>query len=254
LLVRCAEIDIDANSELLLSLDSKSNLTPNRYIAQRDAEVEKLKVINRLRAHTKLLAHYFELLIELSTSKAPQETATAIENTVKNINELGTELRGSSLLDNNAKTLIDNVTKLIVTAKIRKALDDELKARNETIRAELTTQEELLKALANDITQNLKIENVTRERRLVIDPLVAPAPIPPGQIDPWKANRKTAITASATVDDLKNASQAVGKLKEAYEALLSGKLDIARINDALDDFDSIISTAESLKNITGDNK
>lgn len=254
LLVRCADIDIDSDSEFLLHRDAQANLSSDTYVTQNKALIEKLDAINRLRAHTKLLAHYFELLYDLSTSKAPQETGTALQNTAKSINSLGTALRAGPLFDANAQAAVSSVGQLFVTVKIRKELDTELTDRNKTIRAELVTQEELLKAIADDIQHNLDIQNRTREKRLVIDPLTANLPIAADQIDKWKANRKAAITASATIDDLKTASDAVKKLREAYEGMLNGKFDITRINDALDDLDIVISTSESLKKVTGDDK
>lgn len=252
LLVRTSDLSIDANSEFIVSRDAISNVSIDQYTAIRDADREKLKAINRLRAHTKLLARYFELLYQLSTSDAPEETATAVEGTVKSINELGNQLRGSPLITPAATIAISNITKLIVTAKIRRALNRELEARNETIRKELVTQEELLKFLADDIEQSLKITNAIQEKRKVIDPLIATNPI--GDIDGWKVKRRTAVTALATVDDLRNASGAIANLREAYESLLSGKLNIARINDALDDLEMILSTAESLKKAIGEER
>lgn len=252
LLVRTSDLGIDSNSEFIISRDALSNVNIDQYVAVRDGDREKLKVINRLRTHTKLLARYFELLYELSTSDAPVQTATAVEGTVKSINEFGSAMRGSKIVTPGAATAVSNITKLIVTAKIRRALNQELDARNQTIRKELVTQEELLKILADDIEQSLTIASMTREKRDVINPLLAAKPIDGGDIDKWKTNRKTAVTALATIDDLKNASGAITKLREAYESLLSGKLDITRVNDALEDFEIILSSAESLKNLTGE--
>jgi hypothetical protein len=253
LLVRAGDLSIDANSEFLLFSDVTANQTAADYKDLTDADREKLIVINRLRAHTKLLGHYFELLYELSTSDAPQQTAKAIEGTVSNINDFGNKLRGSDIITDSAKGAISSVTRLIVTAEIRKAINEELRVRNRTIRKELVTQEELLKILADDIEHNNKIANKIREQRLVIDPLTNTVPIPAGNIDKWKSDRRVAITAYTTIEDLKTASQAVKKLRKAYESLLSGKLDLVRINDALSDFEIIISTAESLKKL-GDSK
>lgn len=253
LLVRTNDLNIDANSEFLLQSDTTSNQTLEAYTTLTDADREKLVAINRLRAHTKLLARYFEHLYELSTSDAPERTANAIEGTLSNINDLGSQIRGSNIITDAAAGVISSVTKLIVTAKIRRAVNQELAARNETIRKELVTQEELLKILANDIGHNITVSNKIRELRLVIDPLTNTVPISAGNIDKWKADRKIAITAVATIEDLQNASKAVRKLREAYESLLSGKLDLTRLNDALSDFEIILSTAESLKKLGGSN-
>ncbi len=251
LLVRSGDLSIDANSEFTLAQDSRGNVTTDQYVMLRNADRERLKVINRLRRHTKLLAKYFELLFELSTSKAPEETSSAINGLVGSINSVGTEIRGSGIFTDAARTAVSSVGQVIVTAQIRQAINRELNARKIVIRQELVTQEELLKILSADIEQNLNIANLTKERRLVIAPLTAVAPIRPEDINKWKENRREAVRAQATIDDLNTASDAVKKLREAYESLLSGNLDISRINDALSDFEIIISTAESIKEATG---
>jgi hypothetical protein len=255
LLVRAGDLQVDANSEAILYADVRRADREEylkQYRALTDADIERLKVINQLRTHTKLLAHYFELLYELSTTDAPDRTATAIEGTVKNLNEFGTSLRTVPTIDENVTKVISGLTKFVVTAKIRAALNRELEARKDVILKEIITQEELLNYLSEDIKQNLMVVGKTREKRLVIDPLLADEPISMEDREKWKANRKAAITAIKTIDDLKTANKAVKKLREAYESLFSGKLNIEKINDALADFEIIISSAEAIKNLTGE--
>lgn len=251
LLVRAGDISIESNSEFTLHQDSIANVTSAQYTTLRNEDRERLKQINRLRRHTKLLARYFELLYELSTSKAPEKTATALDGLVGNINKVGNEIRGSSIFTAGAQAAVGAVGNLIVTAQIRAAVNKELEARKIVIRKELVTQEELLKILAADISQSLLIGNATKEERLVIAPLTAVAPIGAGDINKWKENRREAVRAVSTIDDLETAGDAVKKLREGYESLMTGKLDISRINDALEDFEIIISTAEAIKEAAG---
>lgn len=251
LLVRSGDLSIDANSEFTLHLDSIANVTSAQYMTLRNKDRERLKEINRLRRHTKMLARYFELLYELSTSKAPEETATALNGLVGNINKVGMEIRGSNYFTAAARAAVGAVGNLIVTAQIRQAVNKEFEARKNAIRRELVTQEELLKILASDIQQNLNIGNATKEQRLVVAPLTGVPPIGLGDINKWKENRREAIRSISTIDDLETASDAVKKLREGYESLLSGKLDISRINDALKDFEIIISTSEAIKEAIG---
>lgn len=255
LLLRSGDLQVDANSEAILYADQGGGdreAQLRRYEALRDADVERLRVINQLRIHTKLLAHYFELLYELGTSGAPDKTATALEGNVKALNEFGTSLRLVGEIDQNVSNVISGLGKLVVTAKIRATLNRELEARKDIILKEIITQEELLDYLSKDIEHNLTVVKNTREKRLVIDPLLADAPIATEDREQWKANRKGAITAVKTVDDLKTANKAVKKLREAYESLFSGKLNIEKINEALADFEIIISSAEAIKNLTGE--
>ncbi len=254
LLTRSGELCIDANSEFTIYKDEQANIKLKEYTELRDADRERIKVIARLKSHTKLLARYFELLLELSTSNEPENTATALTGLVGSLRKAGNDLRGSSIFTAAATAAVSNLGRLLVTVRIKRSLENELSNRNGTIRQELVTQEQLLKILADDISHNLRVVTAAKESRLVISPIRAASPLASQDVDKWKSNRKAAIIAENTIDELTDASDAIENLRIAYESLLSGKFNIARVNEALDEFETIITTAESIKEIIGENK
>jgi hypothetical protein len=250
LLVATQTIAIDANSERLLQDDLTSNQTIEQYRNLSDQDVELIKTISQLRSHVKLLSRYFELLLELANSDAPQRAQTAIggENSglIGNLNSLSKELRGSSLLSGGVASALGPITNFAVNSLVRKALKDELKARQEMIRSELLLQEDLLKVLSKRITRDSKIIQQTRELRLVIEPLISDKPI--GNPDGWIVSRRTVLTLEVTSSQLKTASDSVKKLREAFEDFTSGKLTLARIDSLLSDFQTLLEISEKLKN------
>jgi hypothetical protein len=249
LLVATGNIELDATSEKLVQISSRSRLSLADYQSVSVEDEKLLKIITDLRKHVKLLSRYFGLLYELATSDAPDRAKAAIgdgsSGVIANLNAVGNELRGSSLVPQNVASAAGPLTGLVVSGIIRGALRDELKARQVTIQRELILQEKLLEALSKRITRDLNNTQETREKRLVIEPITSGKPL--DKPDEWVANRRLILTMTLTADQLSTASDSVKKLREAFEALLSGKLTLDRVDALVSDFDSLLTIAEKLK-------
>ncbi len=249
LLIATQEIDIDTNSERLLQDDALTNLSLEKYRNLSSEDEKLLKLITLLRQHVKLLSRYFGLLYELATSNAPERAQKAIGSSttgvIGNLNKVSAELRGSGFVPSGLAAAAGPITSAIVSAKIRSALKNELNLRKETIQEELVLQEELLKVLSDRITHDLTLIQMTREQRLVIEPLISKAPI--AKPDEWINNRRSILTMSLAAQELKTASTNITKLREAFEDLMSGKLTLDRVNSLLADFDSLLTIAEKLR-------
>jgi hypothetical protein len=242
LLVAAAQTGLDATSERLLQDDRLSNQDLKSYRKLSGVDEERLVIIGRLRAHARLLSQYFQSLSELATSDAPQRAQQAVEGITNGLNKLGNALRGSDLVSN--KDAFAAVTKFAIGFAIRASLKDEFNKRKETIQVELKTQEEMLKALSEAIQHDLTITNQAREQRLVIDPLIATTPI--AKPDEWISNRRMVLTSQTTIAELGRASQAAGELRNVFEDMVAGKLDLPRVNALLIDLESVLSVAEAI--------
>ena len=249
LLLATQDIEIDTTSERLLQDDALSNQSVTLYRNLSDQNQKTLESIVLLRKHVKLLSRYFGLLSELATSDAPERAKKAIGTSttgvIGNLNAVGTQIRGTGLVPGAVAAAAGPITAAIVGGKIRRALKEELKERQQTIESELLLQEELLKVLADTLNHDLAVTQKTREDRLVIEPLVSTTPI--SRPDDWINTRRTVLTMNLTVQELNTASDNVKKLREAFEDLQSGKLTLDRINSLLADFDTLLTIAEKLK-------
>lgn len=242
LLIAAGNTAIDKTSEALLQDDELSNQTRGNYEDLSQKNKDYLKVIFRLRDHARLLARYFSLLDELANSDAPDRAQQAIGGVADALNTSGGLLRKSELVPD--KEVFTSVTNISVGFIIRGLLKKELKERKKAIQIELKTQEELLKALNNDIQQNLGQILSRQEERLVIKPLIEARPV--ANPDGWIARRRKIITTECKLEELKTASDAARKLREAFEALVTGKLSLQRINILLTDLESILAVAETI--------
>lgn len=247
LLITAGNTKIDATSESLLQDDALSNQTVDSYEKLSSVDRERLAIIRRLRTHAQLLARYFGLFNELATSDAPQRAQQEVGAVVTSLNTIGQKLRGSDLVAN--PDVFKAVTQVAVGLKIRGIARKELTERKETIQVELTTQEVLLKALSGSIEKDLKIATQSMEQRLVIQPLIAVAPI--AKPDQWVADRRKVLTAQETVAELDTASDAAQRLREAFEDLVQDKLNLQQLNTILADLESLLTIAEAINRRPG---
>lgn len=244
------DVAIDAHSVRLLQLRSVGPISDSDVKQFAVEDKQRLEAIGRLRAHARLLGDYFGELNDLATSDAPKQTSDAIEGTAKALGDVGNELRDPNLTKigvDHSKFAI--VTDFLVTTAIRGRLNTELKARQATIRQELKTQEVLLKALGDEIAQEVQISANVQEDLLVNTPLKAG--VPSSQYDAWIATRRAVLHAPGTVKELSVASNDVRKLREAFEDLLQNKLNRQRIDSIITDFSSLLSVAEALRKNSG---
>lgn len=246
LLVATSNVSVNANSERMLDNDDLSNVDTAAYMKTTDDDKARLKVINDLRKHTRLMSRYYDLLFQLASTKAPQETNEAIAGVVTNLNSLGMSLRGSKLFD---ASLAGTIGGAIVTGIVRGKLQEEIKARKPLIHRELDTQKVLLKKLSEIVTTNLKDTNDLREKRKVIEKITNGKPLSPGEKEQWVIDRLNAVNASNVIVEIEVATDTIEKFEEALDLLESKKLTLERIDTLLTDLETFFSITESLRNI-----
>jgi hypothetical protein len=141
LLVEADNIAVDTHLAKLLQTRTLEPV-PDDLKQLTEEDKSRLKTIGCLRTHARLLADYFGRLNDLATSGAPADTSKAVEGTVAALSIVGKELRDPTLTKLSAdQSKFDVVTNLIVSSAMRGKLNAELKARQQTIRQELQTQE-----------------------------------------------------------------------------------------------------------------
>ena len=129
LLTEAGNIKIDETSEHILSDQRISNsITFSQYTELSRPDIERLKILEELREHNKLLARYFSLLNEVATSNAPQDAQKEIGDVADNLNKLGEKLCSGNLVN---KTILQPAASLIISSQIRGALRQELQKRKD---------------------------------------------------------------------------------------------------------------------------
>ncbi|MDD5541652.1 MAG: hypothetical protein PHX83_00590 [Acidobacteriia bacterium] len=243
LLDACIDISVNATSERMLQNKLLATPTLADYNAQTQVDRDRIIILRRLQSHARLMGEYFQALNDLAASKAPSQIADSIGSIVDPLNALGQELRGSDLLKN--KGAVATGTQLVVGSIIRGRLRRELEQRKDTIDGELQLQAELLKALAGAMDADLKQISEIQEQRLVIKPLIDSRAI--SNPDQWVAARHRFLTTPQVSQELNGASEAVSRLRLAFEESVAGSLNRDRVKGLLADFGSILEFAESLK-------
>lgn len=237
LLTAAGALQVDSTSWTIVAEKEDGTWDSGNYDILNRADTGRLQAIKRLSGHAQLLGQYFGMLESLATSNAPQQTKDAIGGVVKSLQGLNLQLPPGT-------PALPAIGELVVDLKIRKALQDELNARKETIRTELYLQEQLLKALSGDISHALRTRQQKQENTLVLAPLSGKTLADP---EKWVATRRKIVFAGGAVDELNQASEAATKLRRAFEGLLSGEVTVGRLNALVTDIQALLSVAETIK-------
>ena len=242
LLVAAGQAQVDSTSWRLVADKNDLGKVDNAtYDKKTKDDTDRLAAIKSLREHAGLLGVYFGHLESLATSDAPDRTKDAIQGVVKGITDLS---KGLNTLYPNVFNALPPLTNIVVDEKVRGALREELEKRKDVIRKELQIQEKLLTVLKYQISHALTLAKNIKEQELVFAPLNAPSPL--GKPEEWVAKRHEVIYIAATVEELDSARYAANKMKEAFEALLSGEDTTGRINALINDIESIIAVADAI--------
>lgn len=238
LLLAAGTAQIDSTSWSLVIEKQSTGMDDDTYLERTSEDLSRLETIGHLRRQARLLGQYFGLLEALATSDSPERTKTTIGGVVSELKKLEPQMPplGQALPD---------IGKVVVEFRIRAALRRELEDRKEVIRSHLALQEELLKELAGQIKHALELSRQNREQVLVMDPLVSKNVLEGPER--WVSARREILLASVVVDEVDNTSCAAKKLRESFEALISGETTIGRLNALMTDIEGLLSIAESIR-------
>lgn len=101
----------------------------------------------------------------------------------------------------------------------------------------------MLNYLSESLQHDVEMIQSAREQRLIIEPLTSSTKIQ--EQSQWIEDRRKILTMDRKVEELKNAGEALGEFKTAYQAAVSGELNVARLNHLLKDIDTFLALVEN---------
>ncbi len=242
LLERAKELHIEASSETILADDRGSNRTAEQYQKNAAQDREIIATINDIKSHNQLLKDYFNKLLNLATTDAPERTKTEINGIAENLEKVSENLKTTSFFPE--ERVLQGIGNLVINSKIQGALREELEKRDKLILRELTIQQEMLKKLSefmkfrNDIKQNAK------ELHFVIRPLIREEKMTYEEERKWIEQRIDILKSDNRVQELEDASDALKKFKDVFKDTVEGEITVARLNSALEDIDDFLALLE----------
>lgn len=207
-----------------------------------------LTTLSDIRTHNKLLRKYFNGLRNLATSDAPNDAKASVQDIFTQINNIGNGLRGSPIfVESKVPDAASQIAGLIIRAKIKQALRDELESRKDAISKELNTQTLLLEFLGTKLSGDLRIIRNSQDRRYVLTPFVNNQVVGRSSEDGWIDDRRNIRLFQLQIAALGEAKNTSSDLEEAFKELLSDQLSIARANALLDGISDLLEIAETLR-------
>jgi len=237
LLQASAPIAIEATSEQLIdqiqtpegSAISQQNIKNYENSSQEDKE--RLQLISDLRVHINLLNEYFQLLKDLASSGAPEETKNQTKEVFASLEGLGTKLVSEPKFPKDQfailKNAVPSLAEVIVSSKINSALREELEKRKVPIQNQLLLQQVLLAAITDDIKADLKDIEQLREGRLVAREYGT------GKIDSpedWISKRRKILNLQTKIVELNETSQIAEEFRKVFEDIVKGDFNSKRLD------------------------
>jgi len=224
----------------LLEDDLKVVYDAHKGAGQLVPEMEKLK------RHAALLAAYFEALGALATSDAPARARTSAQGAAAALNQLGTELRNSPVLDSAEAQALGQLTGLGVAGVQRHMVVREIRERADLIDQQLRIHTVLTRALGEKLEADVKSITTLGMQREVEGPFVA------GKIkneQAWIKARRRHLLRAGGVSTLAEASEAAGKLRQAWLAVVTREFDELAFQDLLKDVALLANKVETVRKL-----
>lgn len=244
LLDTAGDITINTTSERVLSdriisgeikpNDEKAKNFIRRYTKLSEEDKKRLELIKQLRKHNQFLEDYFAKLIELANSDSPERTKVAVESIAQNLEESGSKLVKLSPVKIDK---LPSITQIVLDARIRGALREELEQRKYIIYREITIQEKLLEVISDSIENDMEIMRDLKENRLVLEPLLDSENF---DENTWIETRYQVLTHNTEVlSKINKASDTLAKFKEIFIASIEGEINSKRLNNFLQETNSL---------------
>jgi hypothetical protein len=247
LIAATEEAAADADSARLLSeARGLSREQRRELLARHDTVSPTLADMERLRRHGRLLTRYFQALGRLASDDADTAAADATADAAAALNRLGTQLTGSTLVTPAERDLLSQTAALSVEGARRAAIERELKSRASLIDHEIALQGILLDALRRKIRADLESSAALGLERDVTRPFLDDTVADPRG---WIALRRGYLLSPPDADAIKSASDAASKLRSAWRAFASGRLDETARSALMADIETMVSYAEAVRRV-----
>ena len=236
-LTRAAEaLAIDASSERLLQDDALAN-ADHETLRRFDAEdAARGAVLDRLAGHARLTGRYFTLLGGLVDGAPGRATLAALDAAADALDEAGAALRGTAPAGEVRAARSAGAATLGFHG--RALARREVETRAAVIERELATQGEVVATIGAAMRHDAEIVAAARAHRLVVEPLLAEAPV--ADADGWIAERRARSARATAGAELAAAKRAVENLRAAVAA-------VAARQPALDRLEEVAADAEAVR-------
>jgi hypothetical protein len=211
-----------------------------RVITANELLRERLRILEDVRRHGRLLQQYFEALTALADSKAPASASAAAQSTFKALGGLSESIRSARIGATTIGTLLPVAVEPVVASFKAGALERELRKRAGAIANELALQQAALHAIAGMLTVDVQEQMNVEESQEIVAPYARNAALARS----WADARERLLETSAALANADAAAHAAASLRQAFVSLVEKRFDAAALQALLDDIDAVVDVAE----------
>lgn len=258
LLQASTPIAIEATSEQLIQQiqTPEGNTSSQQNIIQQNTknyedssklDKERLQIISDLRSHIHFLNKYFQLLRNLASSDAPEETKNQTQEVFTSLEGLGNKLVGEPKFPKDKfailKNTVPSLTGVIVSSKINSALKEELEKRKEPIQHQLLLQQALLTAITDDMKADLEDIEQLREGRLVAREYGTGKIANP---EDWISKRRKILNLQTKIVELNETSQIAKDFRMVFEDFVKGDFNSKRLDNITERMNNLTKVIQTV--------
>lgn len=245
LLTEAGKTSINADSALLIS--TRPNLSTDQRLTNvginNTLMQQRIEILGKIGRHGRLLGQYFQALSALADPKAGGSVGTAAQSAFNSIAKLSPDIKSAKIGGTSVADFIPLVAKPIVAAYKVQALDNELKARGESIAQEIALQQAAFQAIAKELSTDARVIRNLQES--ATNNQYASASSLPSD---WAAQRIPLMSPPPPVAASNAAADAADQLGKAWQALLANKLDGNGFNLLMTDISNLLTIAQTVEN------
>jgi len=201
---------------------------------------ERLRLLEDLKRHARLLTSYFEALAALAEGGRPSGVSTAAEGVVASLAKLHSGIADAKIGGASISSLIGPIAGIAVGRFKSKALENELKKRAETIDRELELQKAALTAVAGQLRTDLQAQIQQEESQEVVLPFVRNDPLPKS----WSDRRKEMLRTQVSLASVDSAADAAERLRIAFIALAEGRSQSLEFESVVSELNALVQLIE----------
>jgi hypothetical protein len=214
----------------------------DRIVTANELLRDRLRILEDIRRHGRLLQEYFEALAALADGKTPASASAAAQGAFKALTGLSESIRRAQIGEATIGKLVSIVAEPVVAGFKAGALEHELRQRAGAIANELALQQAALQAIAGMLTVDVQAQMNLEESQEIVAPYARNAALARS----WADARERLLETTAALENADAAAHAAGALRQAFVSLVQNRFDTAALQALFDDIDSVVDVAEAV--------
>ena len=203
----------------------------------------RARIFNDVKRHARLLRAYFVAIGNLADASGDSATGSAAKGLVDALGGLNPTIAAANVGGISVSSFVDSIVPMAVGAFRSAALQEELRARGDTVARELELHQAFLEAVAQSMRSEVEAEAMHAEFTQIIEPYLSTDALPRD----WAERRLASFQPDISLDAVEAAAKAAENLKLSFIAATEGHLGAAGVSLLIGDIERVVTLVEAIR-------